>query len=80
MWSWFGLPIAWLGPSNTSLNFLDECDRLKIELVSLRESLDTGGPLGRAVRVIVGAIAELERSSESDVGSLTCVQHLRVVT
>jgi DNA invertase Pin-like site-specific DNA recombinase len=44
------------------LELLDEFDRLKIEFVSLRESLDTGGPLGRAVMVIVGAIAELERS------------------
>jgi DNA invertase Pin-like site-specific DNA recombinase len=30
--------------------------------VSLRENIDTGGPLGRAMVVIVGAIAELERS------------------
>jgi DNA invertase Pin-like site-specific DNA recombinase len=28
----------------------------------LRENIDTGGPLGRAMVVIVGAIAELERS------------------
>ena len=30
--------------------------------VSLRENLDTGGPLGRAVIVIVSAVAELERN------------------
>jgi DNA invertase Pin-like site-specific DNA recombinase len=30
--------------------------------VSLRENIDTGGPLGRAMVVIVGAIAELEKS------------------
>jgi len=29
---------------------------------SLKENIDTGGPLGRAIVVIVGAIAELERS------------------
>jgi len=30
--------------------------------VSFRENLDTGGPLGRAVIVIVSAVAELERN------------------
>jgi DNA invertase Pin-like site-specific DNA recombinase len=44
------------------LEVLDELNRLGIEFVSLRENLDTGGPLGRAVIVIVSAIAELERS------------------
>jgi DNA invertase Pin-like site-specific DNA recombinase len=33
-----------------------------IEFVSFRESIDTGGPLGRAVVIIIGAIAELERN------------------
>ena len=33
-----------------------------IEFVSFRENIDTGGPLGRAIVVIVGAIAELERN------------------
>jgi DNA invertase Pin-like site-specific DNA recombinase len=41
---------------------LDELNHLEIEFVSLRENIDTGGPLGRAMVVIVGAIAELERS------------------
>src|SRR5208337_4461697 len=41
---------------------LDELNRLGIEYVSLRENIDTGGPLGRAIIVIVAAIAELERS------------------
>ena len=40
---------------------LDELNHLKIEFVSFRENLDTGGPLGRAVVIIIGAIAELER-------------------
>jgi DNA invertase Pin-like site-specific DNA recombinase len=44
------------------LEVLDELNRLNIEFVSLRENIDTGGPLGRAMVVIVGAIAELERS------------------
>ena len=44
------------------LEVLDELNRLGIEFVSFREQIDTGGPLGRAVVVIIGAIAELERS------------------
>jgi DNA invertase Pin-like site-specific DNA recombinase len=44
------------------LEVLDELSRLNIEFVSFREQLDTGGPLGRAVVVIIGAIAELERN------------------
>jgi DNA invertase Pin-like site-specific DNA recombinase len=30
--------------------------------VTFRENIDTGGPLGRALVVIIGAIAELERN------------------
>ena len=44
------------------LDVLDELNRLHIEFVSFREQIDTGGPLGRAIVVIIGAIAELERS------------------
>jgi DNA invertase Pin-like site-specific DNA recombinase len=44
------------------LELLDELNRLNIEFISFREQIDTGGPLGRAVVVIIGAIAELERS------------------
>jgi len=44
------------------LDVLDELNRLNVEFVSFREQLDTGGPLGRAVVVIISAIAELERS------------------
>lgn len=44
------------------LEVLDELNRLQIEFVSFREQIDTGGPLGRAIVVIIGAIAELERS------------------
>jgi len=44
------------------LDVLDELNRMNIEFVSFREQIDTGGPLGRAVVVIIGAIAELERN------------------
>ena len=44
------------------LELLDEFSRLGIEFVSFREQIDTGGPLGRAIIVIIGAIAELERN------------------
>jgi DNA invertase Pin-like site-specific DNA recombinase len=44
------------------LELLDELNHLGIEFISFRENIDTGGPLGRAIVVIVGAIAELERS------------------
>jgi DNA invertase Pin-like site-specific DNA recombinase len=44
------------------LDVLDELNRLRIEYISFRENIDTGGPLGRAIVVIVGAVAELERS------------------
>jgi DNA invertase Pin-like site-specific DNA recombinase len=44
------------------LDVLDEFNHLNIEFVSFREQLDTAGPLGRAIVVIIGAIAELERA------------------
>ncbi len=44
------------------LEVLDELNHLGIEFVSCRENIDTGGPLGRAIVTIIGAIAELERS------------------
>ena len=44
------------------LELLDEFNRLGIEYASFREQIDTGGPLGRAIVVIIGAIAELERA------------------
>src|SRR5438552_12209683 len=43
------------------LETLDEVHRLGVESLSFREQLDTGGPLGRAVTVIIAAISELER-------------------
>ena len=44
------------------LQVLDELSRLNVQYVSYRENLDTAGPLGRAIVVIIAAIAELERS------------------
>ena len=44
------------------LEVLDELNRLGVEYCSFREQIDTGGPLGRAIVVIIGAIAELERN------------------
>ena len=44
------------------LEVLDELGHLGIEFISHRENIDTGGPLGRALMVIVGAISELERN------------------
>ena len=44
------------------LEVLDELNHLHIEFVSFREQIDTAGPLGRAIVVIIGAIAELERN------------------
>ena len=44
------------------LEVLDGLNRLEIEFISFRENIDTGGPLGRAIIIIVGAVAELERN------------------
>jgi DNA invertase Pin-like site-specific DNA recombinase len=44
------------------LQVLDELNGLGIQFLSQREAIDTDGPLGRAIIVIVSAIAELERS------------------
>ncbi len=44
------------------LEVLDELTHLQIEFISFRENVDTSGPLGRAMIVIIGAIAELERN------------------
>ena len=44
------------------LEVLDDLNRLEVEFISFRENIDTAGPLGRAIVIIIGAIAELERS------------------
>jgi DNA invertase Pin-like site-specific DNA recombinase len=45
------------------LDVLDDLNRIGVELVSFREQIDTGGPLGRAIVVIIGAIAGLARTT-----------------
>jgi DNA invertase Pin-like site-specific DNA recombinase len=44
------------------LEVLDGLNELGIQFHSQREAIDTDGPLGRAIVVIISAIAELERS------------------
>src|SRR6476659_2246288 len=44
------------------LEVLDDLNRLEVEFISFRGNIDTSGPLGRAIVIIIGAIAELERS------------------
>jgi DNA invertase Pin-like site-specific DNA recombinase len=44
------------------LDVLDELSQLNIQFISMRENIDTGGPPGRALLTIIGAISELERS------------------
>jgi DNA invertase Pin-like site-specific DNA recombinase len=47
---------------------LDELNHLGIEFVSFREQLDTGGPLGRAVVVIISVVAETGEESDRRAG------------
>ena len=63
----FDVVVVWAGDRIARsvrhyLEVLDELSRLGIEFVSLRQNIDTGGALGRAIVVIIGAIAELERN------------------
>lgn len=44
------------------LQVLDELNGYGIQFLSQREAIDTEGPLGRAIIVIVSAVAELEKS------------------
>jgi DNA invertase Pin-like site-specific DNA recombinase len=44
------------------LQVLDELNELGIQFHSQREAIETEGPLGRAIIVIISAIAELEKS------------------
>src|SRR5665213_2892286 len=63
----FGVVLVWASDGlarsvKLFLEVLDELNRINVEFVSFREQIDTGGPLGRAIIVIVGAVAELERN------------------
>jgi DNA invertase Pin-like site-specific DNA recombinase len=44
------------------LSVMDELDNLGIEFISRRENIDTSGPMGRFFVVLIGALAEAERS------------------
>ena len=44
------------------LQVIDELRHLNIEFVSYRENIDTTGPLGHTIMVILSAVAELERN------------------
>jgi len=44
------------------LQTIDELNGMGVQFLSQREAIDTEGPLGRAILVIVSAMAELERS------------------
>ena len=44
------------------LEVVDELGHLNIEFISFRENVDSSGALGRAMMVILGAVAELERN------------------
>lgn len=48
------------------LNLLHELNDYGVTLVSLRESIDLGTPVGRAVLQILGSIAELEKNLISE--------------
>jgi DNA invertase Pin-like site-specific DNA recombinase len=41
------------------LEVLDELNRIGVEYVSFRENIDTAGPLGRAIVVVIGATPNL---------------------
>src|SRR5579863_426253 len=44
------------------LQVIDELAHLNVEFVSRRENIDSTGPMGHAVMVILSAVAELERN------------------
>ena len=54
--------VACISLTKHLLEVLDELNHLNVEFISFREQIDTGGPLGRAIVIIIGAIAELERN------------------
>jgi DNA invertase Pin-like site-specific DNA recombinase len=63
----FGAVIVWdfsrfARSTKHLITALDEFRHLGIEFISFRENIDTSSPLGKAVFVIVAAVAELERS------------------
>src|SRR6202161_4861495 len=62
----FDVVVVWSGDrlarsTKHLLQVLDELNGFGIQFLSQREAIDTEGPLGRAIIVIVSAMAELER-------------------
>lgn len=45
------------------LNLIHELDKLEVVLISQREAIDFGSPLGRATLIILGAISQMEREA-----------------
>ncbi len=60
------------------LEVLDELNHHNIEFVSFRENVDTGGPLGRAMVVIIGAIADYAERGimQSHSAEVACGLHI----
>lgn len=48
------------------LNLIHELDKLGVVLISQRESIDFGSPLGRATLIILGAIGQMEREATKE--------------
>ena len=61
-WSRFGVLIGSAAASATFCRPVDEFHHLNVEFVSFRENIDTTGPTGRIVMVILSAVGELERN------------------
>jgi DNA invertase Pin-like site-specific DNA recombinase len=61
----FDVVLVWscdrLARSKHLLQTIDELNGMGVQFLSQREAIDTEGPLGRAILVIVSAMAELER-------------------
>jgi DNA invertase Pin-like site-specific DNA recombinase len=51
---------------------LEELSKLSVEFISFREAIDTSGPLGRALVVIVGASANWSAISSSNACAPAC--------
>ena len=62
------------------LQTIDELNGMGVQFLSQREAIDTEGPLGRAILVIVSAMADLSgASSSNEFGRACAVPDWRVV-
>ena len=55
------LPLIPLNFSSTFHSFAEECKALEVDLVSLKQNIDTTLPAGRLTFQVFGAVAEFER-------------------